>query len=107
MLQPGRPDTGRGCSLYIPIKGERKMNTSVEDDERVDKPEGAEPCCDSTCSCHARGLSTGAKTAICLLVALAAVVVVLLGSANKARTAGWTDAFATAAVASAPIAAPA
>ena len=48
------------------------MNTSVENDEQASEPEGSEPCCDASCSCNARGLSTKVKVAVCLLVALAA-----------------------------------
>jgi len=81
------------------------MSNTIEENQQTGEPEG-ESCCDSTCSCNARGLGTRAKTVICLVVALVAVAVVLLGSANKARTAPKTDPFATAAVA-APVATPA
>lgn len=76
------------------------MSSPVEDTGQMAKPEGAEPCCDPTCSCKARGLSTKAKTGICVVVALAAVVVLLVGSANKVRAVDGKDPFTTA---SAPV----
>jgi len=82
------------------------MSNSVEENEQVGEPEG-ESCCDSTCSCNARGLSTKAKIAICLAVAVAAVAVVLLGSARRAGTETKTESFAAAPAVAAPIATPA
>ena len=83
------------------------MSTSVGKNERLASREGTESSCDATCSCNARGLSTKAKTGICLLVALVAVVVVLLGSANKARTATQTDPFTISSAAVSPMPTPA
>lgn len=82
------------------------MNTSVEGNERVEEPEGAESCCSPACACNARGLSTKGKALIFLLVAMAAVVVVLLGSARRASTETQTkaDPFAAGAVAASPTA---
>lgn len=83
------------------------MSTSVDEPRPLKESESAETGCDATCSCNARGLSTRAKTGVCLVVALVAVALVLLGSANKARTATKTDAFASAPAAAAPMSTPA
>lgn len=73
------------------------MRTSSDESQRVDEVEGTESSCSPACSCNARALSTKGKVIICLVVALAAVVVVVQGSANKARTETNTgqEAFAT------------
>lgn len=81
------------------------MSNSVEQDEAVEQEGevqeagGSEPCCDAACSCNARGLSTRAKVAVCLLVAVAALAVLLLGSANKSRAMTGKDQFAASAAA--------
>ncbi|MBU0608720.1 MAG: hypothetical protein KKI08_12610 [Armatimonadetes bacterium] len=82
------------------------MSTSFEKNEQAAEPEN-EACCDSTCSCNAGGLSHKAKLAICLVVALAAVVVVLLGSAKRAGTEAKPDSFAAVPAVASPAAVPA
>jgi hypothetical protein len=82
------------------------MSNPIEENEQTGEPEG-ESCCDSTCSCNTRGLSHKTKIAICLVVALAAVVVVLLGAARRAGTEAKTNSFAATPAVASPIAAPA
>jgi hypothetical protein len=83
------------------------MNTSVEGNERAEEPAGTESCCSPACACNARGLSTKVKTGVCLLVALAALAVVSLGSAKRAGTDNKTGAFAAVPVVASPTAVPA
>ncbi len=72
------------------------MSTSGDETQRVDDVEGTEASRGPIGSRNARALSTKGKLIICLVVALTAIVVVL-GSANKARTETATDQEAFAA----------
>lgn len=72
------------------------MSTSGDESQRGAEVEGTEASCSPTSSCNTRTLSTKGKVIICLVVAMAAAVVVI-GSANRARTETNTaqEAFAT------------
>jgi hypothetical protein len=75
------------------------MSDPITPDEQVDETGQAEACCAPGCDCSAGGLSNKAKLAICLLIGVAAVVVILVSSARK-PSATAADSFATPATAS-------